>query len=402
MKTIFKSTLLIAAAGLTLFTSCKDDNESNPTLTQATQFVLNNPAITGNVDLEKSQTVTLTWSQPTPYTDFNAPVVPTYTIQVSPTGNFNQAFDPNAEDNTGADYFDIDETFSSGAGALVNTETLNRSLLQLLGWTEATIPATQQVSFRVKSVVRDASFKEYYRIYSNVVSMTTIPYYVELKPADPEVWWLIGADIADGSWGGDLGKCVIPMQTIDGAEYDMKAGQGEIQWIGYLGGSGFKLRGSMEDNWATQWGQGDSFGTYVKNDGGSGNITVPEAGLYKVTLNTKNDKLTIEAYDGSAPIYSGMAISGSFNDWGDTDMTPCSTGWENHDWYITYTFNAGDEVKIKEAGSWDFNKGGTFVTYSSGMYVYGVGNGANLAIPEAGTYLIIFNDITGYIRFIKQ
>ena len=402
MKTIFKSTLLIAAAGLTLFTSCKDDNESNPTLTQATQFVLNNPAITGNVDLEKSQTVTLTWSQPTPYTDFNAPVVPTYTIQVSPTGNFNQAFDPNAEDNTGADYFDIDETFSSGAGALVNTETLNRSLLQLLGWTEATIPATQQVSFRVKSVVRDASFKEYYRIYSNVVSMTTIPYYVELKPADPEIWWLIGADIADGSWGGDLGKCVIPMQTIDGAEYDMKAGQGEIQWIGYLGGSGFKLRGSMEDNWATQWGQGDSFGTYVKNDGGSGNITVPEAGLYKVTLNTKNDKLTIEAYDGSAPVYSGMAISGSFNDWGDTDMTPCSTGWENHDWYITYTFNAGDEVKIKEAGSWDFNKGGTFVTYSSGMYVYGVGNGANLAIPEAGTYLIIFNDITGYIRFIKQ
>ena len=402
MKTIFKSTLLIAAAGLTLFTSCKDDNESNPTLTQATQFVLNNPAITGNVDLEKSQTVTLTWSQPTPYTDFNAPVVPTYTIQVSPTGNFNQAFDPNAEDNTGADYFDIDETFSSGAGALVNTETLNRSLLQLLGWTEATIPATQQVSFRVKSVVRDASFTEYYRIYSNVVSMTTIPYYVELKPADPEIWWLIGADIADGSWGGDLGKCVIPMQTIDGAEYDMKAGQGEIQWIGYLGGSGFKLRGSMEDNWATQWGQGDSFGTYVKNDGGSGNITVPEAGLYKVTLNTKNDKLTIEAYDGSAPIYSGMAISGSFNDWGDTDMTPCSTGWENHDWYITYTFNAGDEVKIKEAGSWDFNKGGTFVTYSSGMYVYGVGNGANLAIPEAGTYLIIFNDITGYIRFIKQ
>ena len=402
MKTIFKSTLLIAAAGLTLFTSGKDDNESNPTLTQATQFVLNNPAITANVDLEKSQTVTLTWSQPTPYTDFNAPVVPTYTIQVSPTGNFNQAFDPNAEDNTGADYFDIDETFSSGAGALVNTETLNRSLLQLLGWTEATIPATQQVSFRVKSVVRDASFTEYYRIYSNVVSMTTIPYYVELKPADPEIWWLIGADIADGSWGGDLGKCVIPMQTIDGAEYDMKAGQGEIQWIGYLGGSGFKLRGSMEDNWATQWGQGDSFGTYVKNDGGSGNITVPEAGLYKVTLNTKNDKLTIEAYDGSAPIYSGMAISGSFNDWGDTDMTPCSTGWENHDWYITYTFNAGDEVKIKEAGSWDFNKGGTFVTYSSGMYVYGVGNGANLAIPEAGTYLIIFNDITGYIRFIKQ
>ena len=402
MKTIFKSTILMAAAGLLLFTSCKDDNESNPVLTQPTAFVLNNIDVTGNVDLEKSTSVTLTWSQPTPYNDYNTAMVPTYTIEVSPTGSFNQAFDVNAEDNTGADFFALDETYSNGLGAEVNTETLNRMLLQLLGWTEATVPATQQVSFRVKSAVRDASFREYYPIYSNVINLTTVPYYVELKPADPEIWWLIGADIADGSWGGDMGKCVIPMQTIDGAEYDKKTGQGEIQWIGYLGGNGFKLRGALDDGWASQWGQGDAFGSYVKNDGGSGNITVPEAGLYKVTLNTKDDKLTIDAYDGEAPVFSGMAISGSFNDWGDTPMTPCSTGWENHDWYITYEFATGDEVKIKQADSWDFNKGGAFINYSQGMYVYGVGNGANLVIAEAGTYMIIFNDITGYIRFIKQ
>ena len=402
MKTIFKSTILMAAAGLLLFTSCKDDNESNPVLTQPTAFVLNNIDVTGNVDLEKSTSVTLTWSQPTPYNDYNTAMVPTYTIEVSPTGSFNQAFDVNAEDNTGADFFALDETYSNGLGAEVNTETLNRMLLQLLGWTEATVPATQQVSFRVKSAVRDASFREYYPIYSNVINLTTVPYYVELKPADPEIWWLNGADIADGSWGGDMGKCVIPMQTIDGAEYDKKTGQGEIQWIGYLGGNGFKLRGALDDGWASQWGQGDAFGSYVKNDGGSGNITVPEAGLYKVTLNTKDDKLTIDAYDGEAPVFSGMAISGSFNDWGDTPMTPCSTGWENHDWYITYEFATGDEVKIKQADSWDFNKGGAFINYSQGMYVYGVGNGANLVIAEAGTYMIIFNDITGYIRFIKQ
>ena len=402
MKTIFKSTILLAAVGMSLFTSCKDDNESNPTLTQPTTFVLNEIAVKGNVDLEKSTNVTLTWSQPTPYNNYNSAMVPTYTIEVSPTGAFNHAFDANAEDNTGADFFALDETYSNGLGAEVNTETLNRSLLQLLGWTEATVPAIQQVSFRVKSAMRDASFREYYPIYSNVITLNTIPYYVELKPADPEIWWLIGADIADGSWGGDMGKCVIPMQTLDGAEYDKKTGQGEIQWIGYLGGSGFKLRGSLDDGWATQWGQGDSFGSYVKNDGGSGNITVPEAGLYKVTLNTKDDNLSIVPYDGSAPVYSGMAIAGSFNDWSDTPMTPCSTGWENHDWYITHEFAAGDEVKIKQADSWDFNKGGTFINYSQGMYVYGVGNGDNLVVSEEGTYMIFFNDITGYIRFIKQ
>ena len=400
MKTLFKSTILMAA-GLVLLAGCKDDNESNPTITQPSQFVLNEPAVKDNVDLQKSSTVSLTWSQPTPYNNFNAPVVPTYSVQVSPSGSFNQAFDADLEDNTGADYFELAETYSNGLKAEISTETLNRSLEELLGWQdESAVPATQQLAFRVKSAIRDASFKEYNVIYSNVVNMTTIPYYVELKPADPEIWWLIGADIADGSWGGDLGKCVIPMQTIEGAEYDKKTGQGEIRWIGYLAGSGFKLRGSMDDNWATQWGQGD--GGYVKNDGGSGNITVPAAGLYTVTLNTAKDNLTIEPYEGSAPVFAGMAISGSFNDWGDTDMTPCSTGWENHDWYITQHLDAGAEIKIKQAGSWDFNKGGTFVPYSAGMYAYGVDGGANLVISEAGDYLIIFNDITGYIRFIKQ
>ena len=99
-----------------------------------------------------------------------------------------------------------------------------------------------------------------------------------------------------------------------------------------------------------------------------------------------------------------MAISGSFNGWSDEPMSPCFTfdGAVNHDWYITHTFAAGDEVKIKQAGSWDFNKGGSFIETADGMYVYGVSGGDNLLIGEEGTYLIIFNDITGYIRFIKQ
>ena len=414
MKTIFKSTILLAAVGLSLFTSCKDDNESNPTLTQPTAFeIYLQPSFDGkvNLDLEKTESpLVLSWSQPTPYNNFNAPVVPTYTIQVSPTGTFNQAFDASAEDNSGADFFTINETYSSGKGAEISTQSLNRSLVEFFGWSESTMPAQQPVSIRVKSAIRDASFNEYDVIYSNVITISTVPYYIVLKNADPEIWWLIGADIADGSWGGDIAKCVIPMQTIEGCEYDKKTGQGEIQWIGYLGGNGFKLRGSMDDGWATQIGQND--GGYVKNDGGSGNITVSEPGLYKITLNTAElakvgDKenttaLTIEKYDGSAPVYDGMAISGSFNGWSDTDMTPCSTGWENHDWYTTYDFAAGDEVKIKQAASWDFNKGGEFIPYGEGMYVYGVGNGANLVVTEAGKYMIIFNDITGYIRFIKQ
>ena len=401
MKTIFKSTILLAAAGLFVLTSCDDDNDSNPTITQPTTFVLNEPAITGFVDMEKTQTVALTWSQPTPYNDFNAPVVPTYTIQVSPTGQFNKAFDETLEDNSGADFVNVNETYTSGKDVNINLQNLNRQLLQLCGWTPTTTPERLPLAVRVKSTIRDASFREYNTIYSNVVTLNTVPYYVELKPADPEIWWLIGADIADGSWASDLGKSVVPMQTIDGAEYDAKTGQGEIKWTGYLAGNGFKLV-MIPGKWDDQWGQGDSFGQYLHNDGGSGNITVPEAGIYTVTLNTATNNLKIEKEASPAPVFSGMAIAGTFNEWGDTPMTPCSSGWENHDWYITYSFAAGDKVKVKQEGSWDYNRGGSFINYSEGMYVYGVGNGDDLVVEEAGTYLILFNDITGYIRFIKQ
>ena len=176
MKTIFKSTLLLTVLGLTFLTSCKDDNESNPTLAQPTQFVLNQIDIQGNVDLEKSATVTLTWSQPTPYNNFNSAVVPTYTVEVSPTGSFTKAFDANADDNTGADFFTLDETYNSGADVKVSTATINRSLLQLCGWTESTLPSLQDIYFRVKSAIKDASFHEYNTIYSNVVTLSAVPY----------------------------------------------------------------------------------------------------------------------------------------------------------------------------------------------------------------------------------
>jgi hypothetical protein len=83
-------------------------------------------------------------------------------------------------------------------------------------------------------------------------------------------------------------------------------------------------------------------------------------------------------------------------------MNPCNANAENHDWYLEYTFAAGDEVKFKQPGSWDFNRGGTFITEGDDLYGFGVGNGANLMMPADGTYIILFNDITGVYRFIKK
>ena len=394
MKNIFKSSLLLLCS-VCLFAACADDNDSNPTLVMPNTFKLNTPAFAqAMTSLEYSTELPFTWSQPD-YGGF--PVAAQYQMQFSLSESFTVSVAEAEADETGAtkaDYVALDQIYNGCSGS-VDAAQLAKGLQQIAQWAPEDVPTTTTVYARLAA---DYANKV---IYSNIVPMTVIPYYVELKNAPVEFWWLIGADIADGSWGGDMGKCVIPMQAMEGVEYDKKTGQGEIRWVGYLAGNGFKLRGALDDGWASQWGQGDAFGTYVKNDGGSGNITVPAAGLYTVKLDTGKDNLTIEAYDGTAKVFDGMAISGSFNDWGDTPMSPCSTDWENHDWYVTQHLDAGTEIKIKQAGSWDFNKGGELVVESNGMYAFGVDGGANFVIEESADYMIFFNDITGFVRFIK-
>lgn len=411
MKKIYSYAMLLLASTFAL-SSCSDDRDSNPVLSQPTEFKLNSPATgSGNVDLFESNSVQLTWSQPV-FNNFNAPVVPTYTIQISPTGSFSQEYNDNLEDNTGANFISLPETFNT-CRADISTESMARALMKLTGWSETDIPATLALTVRVKAAVQDASYNDYMAILSNTVVLNIIPYYIELMPADPETWWLIGSDIADGTWGGDIGKCMIPMNYVKDFEYDRKTGLGEIYWIGYLSGAGFKLRAF--DTWDKQIGQGSEYGKFVKNDGGSGNIVVPEPGLYKITLNTAKlskiddkaecgDAFKIEKYEDAAPVFESISIAGSWkDDWSDNiAFTPCSTGWENHDWYLLHEFEAGTEFKFKQADSWDYNSGGSFVTYSEGFYGFGVQGGDNLKIEEKGKYLILYNDITRFFRLIKQ
>ena len=402
MKTIFKSTILMAAAGLFVLTSCEDDNESNPTIAQPTTFVLNQPAVNGNIDLEKSSTVALTWSQPTPYNDFNAPVVPTYTVEVSPTGSFNKAFDVNAEDNTGADFFALEETYSSGKNVELNTETLDRMLIQLNGWNEASkVPSLIDLSFRVKAAIRDASFREYNPIYSNVVTMKAVPYYIELKPAAPIIWYMVGNCIGSASWsnGADqVGKGLVPMFLVPNEEYDKATGGGLTSFTGFFPEDGqFKFVLTPGD-WNTQL----NF-TNVKNpgsflidaDGDNHNIGIGEKGYYTIKLDTRTNDITIEKYDGNVKVYDQLCVAGTFNEWSDTDMTPVFTldGCENHIW--SYEVNGGDKLKVKIPGSWETNWG-----YKNGLAGSGDNDG-NLVVPD-GKYLLLFNDITGDYMLIEQ
>ena len=137
-------------------------------------------------------------------------------------------------------------------------------------------------------------------------------------------------------------------------------------------------------------------GAYVKNDGGSGNLTVPGEGYYMIHLNTATDVLTIEPYEGAVGVYTQIAMPGAYQGW-DTGlnlMEGMSTSVENHDWYLKNVTYEDTELKFAADNSWDVNWGATGFPYGQGTQ-----GGANIPVA-AGTYHVYFNDILGTYNFV--
>ncbi len=406
MKKIFSYTMLLLA-GAFVMTSCEKDVDSNPTLIQPSSFVLNTPEIgKGVVDLEKSKGFDLTWSQPE-YTTMNAPVVATYYVQLSTTGEFTKEFDASLDDNTGANYITLDVA-STVCSTTVDAAEVAKGLQKLNAYAEDAVLSEETVSIRMKATVIDKGLNEHNVVYSNVVSISALPYYVELKDATPIMWYLVG-NMFGGKWGSDIGATALPMFLKDGYEYDKKTGAGEIEYTNYFitgafdntagnesSTAGFKIQRS-DFNW--DWGMtGDNgkFGVIINRNGGDdgGHIVAPENGYFTITMNTEKNTATMTKYEGTVKDYGTIQIAGDFNDWTDTAMLPYNKeGVENHAWYYILQ-TEGTKVKFKIAGSWDTSWGSK--TFPTGL---GSSSGGDITVP-AGKWCISFNDITGAYSFV--
>ena len=388
--------LLIGTASL--FTSCKDDNDSNPTLIQPTEFALNTPAyINETIDLQNTAELKLTWSQPK-YTVDNAPVNITYEIQVSNSGSFTVSTAEALADesgNTVADYAILDRT-TQQCSYLLTAAELDNAMVSIAKWKEAETPAEQDVYLRVNAYFLEGT-KKLNPILSNVLTLKTNPYYIELSDAKPIMWYLVGNNILDGAWGDKPGESSLPMFIQNGFTYDKKTGAGEITYLNYFTTDGWKIQ--PEDfNWDLGFMSGGSANTAVFRGGAAdaGNIWVDPEGYNLVTVNTGTNECTIVKQDITPVDYDQICMSGSFNNWSDTDMTPANKEGENHVWVYIMTVEEGvvEQVKFKIAGSWDTNLG--YGTEDGEVNTCGKGTngGKNIGVPE-GTWIILFNDITG-------
>ena len=412
---------LVLFAATSLFTACADDRDSNPTLVQPTEFVLNTPVYANQLlDLRTSKHVSLTWSQPN-VTDKGAPLagVGFYAIQVSKDGKFTASVAEAAADKTGktvADYIELEEKYFSTA-VDVNAEALDKAINTLFAWeSEDNMPAKQELHLRVyahfagtNAPLEDGSVS----IASNVVKVQVAPYYIELSDAPVALNYIVGQDVA-GSWSNniaDAGKGLLPFFPIANANYDKKTGLGSVSYTGYFADKAefkvFSPKYSADGNsfaWDYAYvGVEGTPGTARYRDGGDDgpNITAPKAGYYTIVIdNVKHTFTMTEATEIDETEKGSIGIVGEFSSWdNDVVMTAASTAAnaKNHVWTAELKLEKASEVKFRANAKWDLSWG------SATVLPYGVATkgGPNMKLKK-GTYKVYFNDLTGQYNFIQQ
>lgn len=405
---------------ISLFASCSDDNDSNPTLIQPKEFVLNTPAYANaTIDLEKSTGLELTWSQPK-YTADNAPINATYEVQVSPTNSFTVSTDEAAADESGEkvpDYAVLSNT-TQKCNISASAEEMDKALVKILKWTEENVPAEQEMYVRVNAYILEGTSR-LNPVASNSVKLNVKPYYIELKDAVPTMWYLVG-NMFGAKWANDknIGVDALPMFLKPNFSYDKKTGAGEIEYTNFFltdefdekaesAVAGFKILPSSFDWDYSMDGGGklkDNIAYRGSTNSDGGHILAGANGYYTITLNTANNTATMVKYEGNVTNYGTIQIATSLDDFAsDTPMLPYNTeGVENHAWYYVMEVPAGQTVsfKFKIAGSWDTNWGFGAEDGAVNMYGKCEANGHNIGLTE-GKYCISFNDITGAFSIVK-
>lgn len=276
MKKILKSALLIMM-GLVMFTSCEDDNDSNPIVKTPTEFHLNTPALAAtNIDLTNSSAIVFTCSQP----NYGFPASTMYKVQVSLK-----------EDMT--DFVELDQSFPNtvcSVDAAILASTLTTMELNA-GKSEADFPMDVKVYVRMRAYMTtdtDSPVADT-EILSNVICLENVHLNYSLAPVTtPEHLYVVG-----GFCGWDWGNSFEFVPVYDHPEMYWR-----MVWIDEAG---------VKINTAQEWDgnqkgynditvAGDLAGNISTNDDGNICSTTPQWYLMVVTASVsgRDIKYTVE------------------------------------------------------------------------------------------------------------
>lgn len=191
MKKILKSALLIMM-GLVMFTSCEDDNDSNPIVKTPTEFHLNTPALAAtNIDLTNSSAVVFTCSQP----NYGFPASTMYKVQLS----LNQDM---------SNFVELDQSFPNtvcSVDAPLLASTLTTMELNA-GKSEADFPMDVKVYVRMRAYMTTDTGEPVAdtEILSNVICLENVHLNYSLAPVTmPEHLYVVG-NFCGWDWGNSF------------------------------------------------------------------------------------------------------------------------------------------------------------------------------------------------------
>lgn len=219
---------------------------------------------------------------------------------------------------------------------------------------------------------------------SNITSVKVTPYATS-PTYEYQDLFLIGAATAGGWDNLATNFNLLPLlKTSDPTKYS---------FTGYFKADGFKII-KKKGSWDDQFGAGAGAGT-LSTDGGSGNISAPEAGYYKLTVDILALTYTFVPVTVPATTYTSVSIIGTVNGNFDNDTQMTQSTFDPHVWKVLGVSLSDGEFKFRANNAWDTNWGNSTEYFGTATQ-----GGANIPLASAWTYDIYFNDATGSYTII--
>ncbi len=360
MKNNILKHILLAFTLIVGLSSCEDrdiitiDNVSAPIVMD-----LSTSSLILDQNFPSSQALTVTWAP----AKFSVPVESKYNLEISSTEAF-------------ADPVTLITREQSQTNASFTTKELNEAAKRI-GLVAFEV---QKMYFRVTSFVGTNDLMA----QSPITSLNITPYLASPTYNYADLY-LVGAATAAG-WDNEADNFnLLPLlKTSDPSKYT---------FTGYFKADEFKMI-RVKGSWDAQFGLGAAAGQ-LSTDGGSGNITVPAAGYYTLTVDTSALTYTIEPATVPATTYTSISIIGSVNgDW-DTDTQLTQSTFDRHLWSKEGVTLSSGEFKFRANNAWD-------TSWGTNAEFFGVAaeGGANIPVSAEWTYDVYFNDATGHYTLI--
>ena len=304
--------------------------------------------------------LTVTW-QPSTY---NVPVEVKYTLEISKTEDFKTPYI-------------LTSTLESQTNAAFSMKEMNEAAKKI-----GLIPyEVQKMYFRVASYIGTTNSLQ----QTSVVTGLNITPYAASPTYEYADLFLIGAATAGGWDNAITNQNLLPLLKTDNAT--------KYTFTGYFKADGFKMI-RVKGSWDAQFGMGASAGL-LSTDGGSGNLSAPADGYYKLTVDTAALTYTLEPFTPPAATYAGMSIIGTVNGNFDFDTQLTKSTFDPHLWTIHNVTLKGGEFKFRANNSWDVNWGSNSEYFGTATQ-----GGSNIPLASEWQYDVYFNDATGAYTII--